>query len=161
MRVETEVTRIVTFRVGDGLFAAPIDRVERVLRYETPRRVPGTASWIQGVIDYAGRVVPVVDLRRRFGMPTADQSAPTRIIVLSAPADWMAIVVDTVLDVRALEASGLENPPGVLHGAAFDAMGGMARRGGELVIVLDIDRLFASSGERELPVTGDGHSAVR
>ncbi|MEP7344822.1 MAG: chemotaxis protein CheW [Gemmatimonadaceae bacterium] len=161
MKVEAEVTRIVTFRVGHDLFAAPIDRVERVLRYETPRRVPGTASWVEGVIDYGGRVVPVVDLRRRFGMPAADQSSPTRVIVLSAPAEWMAIVVDAVLDVRALEASELETPPSVLRGAALDAMSGMARRGGELVIVLDIDRLVASSGEREQPAAGDELTTAR
>jgi purine-binding chemotaxis protein CheW len=159
--VEAEVTRIVTFRVGRDLFAAPIDRVERVLRYETPRRVPGTASWVEGVIDYGGRVVPVVDLRRRFGMPDADGAAPTRVIVLSAPDDWMAIIVDAVLDVRALEASGVETPPAVLRGAAFDAMQGMVRRGEELVIVLDVDRLFVSPGEREGPTTGDERTTAR
>ncbi len=161
MSVETDVTRIVTFRVGQELYAAPIDRVERVLRYETPRPVPGTASWVEGVIDYGGRVVPVVDLRRRFGLPAADRAVPARVIVLSAPSDWMAIVVDAVLDVRTLEASALVPPSGVLRGAAFDAMRGMSRRDGELVIVLDIDRLFASSGEREQPVVGDERSPAR
>lgn len=155
----TELPRIVTFRVGRELFAAPIDRVERVLRYETPRRVPGTPSWIEGVIDYAGRVVPVINLRQRLDLPAVDPSAPTRVIVVSAPGDWMAIVVDAVLDVRALAPGELETPPGMLRGAAFDAMGGMVHRGSDLVIILDIDRLFASTGERHPSSADDGRAA--
>jgi len=158
MSTATELQRIVTFRVGSELFAAPIDRVERVLRYETPRRVPGTPSWIEGVIDYGGRVVPVLNLRQRFNLPATDLSAPTRVIVVSAPGDWMAIVVDAVLDVRALAPGELETPPGLLRGAAFEAMGGMAHRGSDLVIILDIDRLFASSGERPQPAVDDGRA---
>ena len=161
MNSVADVPRIVTFRVGDDLFAAPIDRVERVLRYEAPRRVPGTAPWVEGVIDYGGRVVPLVDLRRRFGMPAAARGAPTRVIVLSAPDDWLAIVVDAVLDVRSLEPAGVDPPPVVLRGAAFDAMHGIVRRGEDLVIVLNIDRLFVSVAEREGLAAADERITAR
>ena len=63
--------QIVTFRLGDDLFAADINSVERVLRYKQPSPVPNVPEWIEGVIEYQKRVLPVVDLRARFSMERA------------------------------------------------------------------------------------------
>ncbi|MFN8572853.1 MAG: chemotaxis protein CheW [Gemmatimonadaceae bacterium] len=149
MSGHAELPRIVTFRVGRDLFAAPLERVERVLRYETPRRVPGTPDWVEGVIDYAGRAVPLVDLRRRFGVDQTSAAAQSRVLVLSAGTEWMAVVVDAVLDVRPLADGALEEPPTFFRGGAADAMRGMTRRGDDLVVVIDVDRLFAPAHRGE------------
>lgn len=151
--------RIVTFRIGRDLFGVPIANVERVLGYGRARRIPGSADWIVGVIDYDGRVVPVVDLGRRFGMQDGAPSAPTRVMVLSACGDWMAIGVDAVLDVRGVEGDGLERPPAALQGGSMDATLGMARRGDELVVVLDVSRLLAAA-DTERAGTGDAITAA-
>ena len=62
-----ESTRLVTFRLGEHLFAAEIHAVQRVLRYEAPRALPDMPDWMEGVVDYQGTMVPVIDMRRRFG----------------------------------------------------------------------------------------------
>src|SRR6476619_2616082 len=68
----TTVSKIVTFRLGDDLFAADIYSVERVLRYQQTTPVPNVPDWIDGVIDYQGRVVPLINLRNRFELPSAE-----------------------------------------------------------------------------------------
>jgi purine-binding chemotaxis protein CheW len=67
--MKIESNKLVTFRLGDDLFAADIFAVERVLRYMQPTSVPDMPEYIEGVVDYQGRVVPIVNLRRRFEMP--------------------------------------------------------------------------------------------
>ncbi|PYP76370.1 MAG: chemotaxis protein CheW, partial [Gemmatimonadetes bacterium] len=78
--MKIEANKLVTFKLGDDLFAADIFAVERVLRYTAPTSVPDMPEYIEGVIDYQGRVVPIVNLRRRFEMPHVDVRNETRIL---------------------------------------------------------------------------------
>lgn len=141
---ESAMTRIVTFRLGADLFAADIGCVERVLRHEAPRSLPSMPEWIEGVIEYSGRVVPVVDLRRRFGLVATPVGAQTRLVVLTSSDEWVAALVDGVLDVRTLHPSDLSPPPGFFRGLAGEYLKGLTRRDEELVVVLDVERLLAS-----------------
>jgi purine-binding chemotaxis protein CheW len=141
---ESAVSRIVTFRLGADLFAADIQAVERVLRHDRPRALPSMPDWVEGVIEYSGRVVPVVDLRRRFGLAATPLTAQTRLIVLASSDEWVAALVDAVLDVRALPAAELTPSPAFFRGLAGEYLKGLTRRGDELVVVLDVDRLLAS-----------------
>lgn len=140
-----ESSQIVTFRIGDDLFAADIYSVERVLRYQPPTAIPNVPDWIEGVIDYQGRVVPVINLRRRFELPTAPVAAETRILVLNAGGEWIAAVVDGVLEVAGIEASGVQPPPPLFRGIAGEYLKGIARRGERLVIFLDVERLLSTT----------------
>ena len=136
--------QIVTFRLGDDLFAAGISDVERVLRYAAPTPVPNVPDWVKGVIEYRSRVVPVIDLRERFGLEAADVDGATRLMVLAADGEWVAAVVDAVLEVVALGASQLAEPPALFRGLAGEFLRGILRRGERLVIVLDVARLLAT-----------------
>ena len=137
-------SQIVTFRLGDELFAADIFSVERVLRYTSPTPVPNVPSWIEGVIDYQGRVVPVINLRRRFELPAAPVAADGRILVLSVDGEWVAATVDGVLDVSVLEADRLAPPPPLFRGLTASYVRGVVRRADRLVVFLDVARLFAT-----------------
>lgn len=137
-------SQIVTFRLGEELFAADIFSVERVLRYIAPTPVPNVPEWIEGVIDYQGRVVPVINLRRRFEMPKAPVAADGRILVLSVDDEWVAATVDGVLDVSALDGSRLAPPPALFKGLAASYVRGVVRRGDRLVVFLDVPNLFAT-----------------
>lgn len=139
------VSKIVTFRLAEDLFAADIYSVERVLRYQTPTPVPNVPEWIDGVIDYQGRVVPLINLRRRFELPAAAPAAETRILVFNAGGEWVGGVVDAVLDVAPLEAGKLAPPPALFRGLAAEYLLGVVRRDQRLVIFLDVARLLTTS----------------
>jgi purine-binding chemotaxis protein CheW len=136
--------QIVTFRLGDDLFAADINEVERVLRYAAPTPVPNVPEWVKGVIEYRSRVVPVIDLRERFELSTPEVNGATRLMVLSANGDWVAAIVDAVLEVVPLGASQLAAPPALFRGLAAEFLRGILRRNERLIIVLDVTRLLAT-----------------
>jgi purine-binding chemotaxis protein CheW len=146
-RDATDLLQIVTFRIGTELFAADVRAVERVLRYQTSTPLPDVPAWIVGVLEYQQRVVPVIDLRLRFGLSVAAVTGDTRIIVFNTAAGWTAGIVDAVLDVSAIESGRLEAPPPLLHGLAAVYLHGIARRDGQLVLLLNADRVLSSTDQ--------------
>lgn len=154
MTAAPELQRIVTFRLATDLFAADIFAVERVLRYEAPRVIPDVPEWIEGVLEHEGRVVPVIDLRRRFGLPEAERGPQTRMIVMSAGDEVVVAVVDAVLDVRPLDPTQLAPPPELFRGLASRYLRGLTRRDGELVVLLDIGHLLSSRERLTLKTAG-------
>ena len=140
-----ELSKLVTFRLGDDLFAADIFAVERVLRYQPPTVVPDMPSWIEGVIEYQQRVVPVINLRRRFELPDAPVRNETRILVLNSGAEWVGAIVDSVLEVAGIEDGQLSSPPEFFRGLAGEYLKGIVRQSERLVIVLDIGRLLSAT----------------
>ncbi|GAC1515367.1 MAG: chemotaxis protein CheW [Gemmatimonadaceae bacterium] len=155
--------KIVTFRLGDDLFAADIHAVERVLRYQEPTTIPDVPDWIDGVIDYQKRVVPILNLRRRFELAAASPTAETRILVFSAGGDWIAGIVDAVLDVSTLDAAALAPPPPFFRGLRNEFLKGIVRRDTRLVIFLDVERLLSTNDRLALAEATDelpGEGAV-
>lgn len=142
---EDTLTRAVTFRIGRDLYAVEVRAVERVVRYATPRRVPRLPEWVEGIVDVDGRVVPVVDLRRRLGVEAAVPNAQTRLLLVSFEDEWCAVVVDEVLDVRPLEAADVASPPALVSALGGALVRGTVRRGDQLVLVLEVQALFSAA----------------
>jgi len=143
--VKTDVVRLVTFRLADGWFAADILCVERVIRYAPPGGVPDVPAWIEGVLDYRGRPIPVVDLRRRIELPAARRGPETRILVLDTSAGWVGAIVDRVLEIAVVPASSVTPPPELFRGFRAEFVRGIARVGEQLAVVLDVDRVLTST----------------
>src|SRR4051812_4248105 len=94
-----EEDKLVTFRLGDDYFAADVHAVERVLRYEPATSVPDMPDYVEGVMEYQGRVLPVVNLRRRFELPAIELRAEARTLILNVSGEWIGVVVDAVTEV--------------------------------------------------------------
>jgi len=137
--------QIVTFRLGDDLFAADIHAVERVLRYRAPAPVPNVPAWIEGVIEYQGRVVPVVNLRRRFEMSAAAPAHDARILVFDADGERVAGAVDAVLDVSSVDPAAIAAPPPLCRGLSREYLRGIVRRGDSLVVIVDAARILSAT----------------
>jgi purine-binding chemotaxis protein CheW len=144
MSYAVESTRLVTFRLGEHLFAADIHAVQRVLRHEPPRALPDMPEWMEGVVDYQGTMVPVIDMRRRFGMNASAPGPQARLMVCTAPGGLAALMVDAVLDVKPVQASELMDPPELFRGLASEYLKALTRRQGQLVVVLDVEVLMSS-----------------
>jgi purine-binding chemotaxis protein CheW len=141
----TPVTKIVTFKLADDFFAADIHSVERVLRYQAPTPIPNVPEWIEGVLEYQKRVVPVLDLRKRFELPPRDAASDTRILVFNADGEWIAGIVDQVLEVATLDREKLAPPPKMFRGLSAEYLRGIVRRDERLIIYLDVTRLLSTN----------------
>jgi purine-binding chemotaxis protein CheW len=142
-----ERTQLVTFRVGADLFAADIFSVERVLRYTAPRPIPNVPAWLEGVIDYGGRVVPVIDLRTRFELSASTQRDTARILVIVAGDDWIGAIVDGVDEVLTVTSGQLTPPPALFKGLAKQYLRALVRRKTEeepVIVVLDVAQLLTA-----------------
>lgn len=137
-------TQLVVFRVGDDRFAADIFAVERVLRFTAPRPIPNVPAWLEGVIDYGGRVVPVIDLRMRFELPAAPSRESARILVVVAGDDWIAAIVDGVDEVITVTAAQLEPPPPLFKGLAKQYLRALVRRSDHVIVALDVAQLLTA-----------------
>lgn len=149
-------TRLVTFRLGEHLFAAEIQTVQRVLRYEMPRALPDMPEWMEGVVDYQGTMVPVIDMRRRFGLSATTPGPQARLLVCAAQRGIAAMLVDAVLDVKPVEPTDLLDPPELFRGLTGEYLKGLARRNGQLVVVLDVENLLSTHAPLRFQADGVG-----
>jgi purine-binding chemotaxis protein CheW len=152
--MSTLTDKLVTFRLGEDLFAADVHAVERVLRYTPPTSVPDMPEYIVGVMDYLGRVVPVVNLRRRFELPVVDANPETRSLILNVSGEWIGVVVDSVTAVVPFDPAAVAPPPKLFRGLAGEYLKGIVRHNDRLLIYLDVERLLSSTERIALAEAG-------
>lgn len=152
--MSTLTDKLVTFRLGDDHFAADVHAVERVLRYTPPTSVPDMPEYIEGVMDYLGRVVPVVNLRRRFELPSIEARPETRTLVLNVAGEWIGVVVDAVTEVTPFDPLSVAPPPKLFRGLASEYLKGIVRQGERLVIYLDVEHLLSTTERIALGAAG-------
>src|SRR5207247_10876202 len=113
--------QLVTFKVAGQDFAFNIFQVERILRYEAPAPLPKAPDFLEGVLQYQGTAVPLIDLRKRLGVP-APLREETRIVVLQWDGAKLGIVVDAVTEVLQLLATEVTAPPTIVKGLAAESI---------------------------------------
>jgi len=136
----------LTFRLGDEEYAIDILQVREIRAHEAVTRIHQAAAFMKGVINLRGNIVPIVDLRTRFGLPVADAAGV--VIILDVDGAFMGIAVDAVTDVVALLPQQIRQAP-AFH-TAIDAafIRGIAPVDGRMLIVADIGSLIAPPAER-------------
>ena len=152
--MSTLADKLVTFRLGDDHFAADVQAVERVLRYVAPTSVPDMPDYIEGVMDYQGRVVPLVNLRSRFELPAVPTGSETRTLILNVSGEWIGVVVDSVTEVAPFDPAKVAPPPKLFRGLAGEYLKGIVRHGDKLVIYLDVEQLLSTTERIALQQAG-------
>lgn len=140
-----EVLQLVTFRLGNEEFSLDILRVQEIIRHMELTRVPRTPDFVEGVINLRGRVIPVLDLRKRFGLPADERTNETRIIVVDVDNRTVGLKVDAVSEVLRLPADTVEPPPTIVTGAESDYIKGVGKLEGRLIILLDVSKILTST----------------
>ncbi len=144
----TEVRQYLTFKLAGEVFALDVVKVREILDYTTITKVPQTPEFMKGVINLRGSVVPVVDMRLKFGIATQDKTVDTCIIVVEINIDSEATVlgalVDSVQEVFELEPSQIEPAPRIGTKLRTEFIMGMGKRDDQFVIILDVDKVFSS-----------------
>ena len=136
--------QLVSFKVAGQDFALNIFQVERILRYEAPAPLPKAPDFLEGVLQYQGAAVPLVDLRKRLGVP-APHREETRSVILEWEGGKLGVVVDAVTEVLQLAAEAITSPPGIVKGLAAEYITGLVVKDGRTIIVLNAARLLSST----------------
>jgi purine-binding chemotaxis protein CheW len=142
--------QLVVFQLGAELYGVEISRVHEIIRLQSVTKVPRAPAFVEGVINLRGKVIPVVDLRRRFGLPTAEHTRASRIVVVELGDQVVGIIVDGVSEVLRVNTATVEPPSPVVAGIDSEYLHGIAKLTDRLVILLDLDRVLAREERRAL-----------
>ncbi|RII30631.1 MAG: chemotaxis protein CheW [Geobacter sp.] len=156
----TETVQYLTFKLGEEIFSLDVAKVREILEYTNITKVPQTPDFMCGVINLRGSVVPVIDLRLKFGMPATERTVNTCIIVVEVQMENEDIVLgtlaDSVQEVVELEPEQIEPAPQIGTRLNTEFIRGMGKQDGNFIIILDIDKVF-SNEELE---TVQGHGSL-
>ena len=149
MKQAVDQTQYLTFYIADEEYAVGVLQVKEIIEYDTVTKVPSTPPWIRGVINLRGSVVPVVDLAVKFGLPQAEVTRRTCIVIVEVDMGGektvMGVMADAVSQVVELSAQEIEPPPAFGTRVRVDYLKGMGKAGKKFVLMLDIDRVLSAS----------------
>ena len=138
--------QLVTFSLGAEEFGVNILLVQEIIRIPPITRVPNTPSYLDGVINLRGNIIPVVSLRTRFGMPQVEESDLSRIIVFQVQHKVLGIRVDAVTEVMRLDEESLEPPPSISLGSLESRfIRGVGKIGERLIVLLELDQIMGDN----------------
>lgn len=138
----------VIFRVGSAEYVLPASEVVQMESYDGATPVPGTPAHVVGVIQVRGRVVPVVDLRTRFGLPSAERTLDTRVVVTEQSGRVVGLLVDRAREVVRLAPSELKPPPAIVSAQAGGFVTAIANIGPRIVMLVDVSSLVGVEQEQ-------------
>ena len=144
--------QIVGFRIGHETFGLPISLVHEIVRPPEITNVPHAPEYVEGVMNLRGRIVPVIDLRRRFGGAAGENSRKNRVLIVDVESKAVGLIVDSASEVLKISDAQIEPPPDVFTTAATSYVTGVAKHQGRLIILVDLSRIL-QNGELCLPVT--------
>jgi purine-binding chemotaxis protein CheW len=137
--------QLVVFELGEERYGLDIATVYEIIRHQPITAVPQAPAFVEGVINLRGRIIPVVDLRDRFGMATGALTKASRIVVCDAAGTRVGLVVDGVSEVLMVPSDAIESTPDVAAGPDAGYLRGIAKLGERLIILLDLDGLFGAA----------------
>lgn len=137
-------SKYLTFVLGEEEYGLEILKVREIIGIMEITSVPQTPEFIKGVINLRGKVIPVVDLRRKFGMETAEYTEETCIIVVDIAESSMGILVDTVSEVLDIPQESIEPPPSFGSSINTEFILGMGKIKGKVKILLDINKVLST-----------------
>jgi len=143
-----ETTQYLTYKLGDEIFALDIGKVREVLDFTSATKVPRTPDFMRGVINLRGSVVPVVDLRLKFGMSATEKTVNTCVIITEVTVDndttVLGALADSVQEVIDLTPADISPAPKIGTRLRTEFIRGMGKRDDRFIIILDIDKVFSS-----------------
>jgi len=145
-----ELLQLVSFNIGDEEFGVDILKVQEINRMVEVTRVPNAPEYVDGVINLRGKVIPIIDLRRRFGMPRKEKDKNSRIIVVELAGKVLGFVVDAVSEVLRIPGSVTEPPPSIIAGIKAEYITAIGKLENRLLILLDLERVLTVDEHEEM-----------
>ncbi len=155
-----EQQQMVGFRVGPETFAVPIALVHEIVRLPRITAVPEAPTHIEGVMNLRGKIIPVVDLRKRFGDPDPKPDRRNRVIVAELDGRKFGLIVDAASEVLKIAPSQVEAPPIVFGEGEVNYVTGVAKLGGRIVILIDVNKVLQKGELRRIGELAEGQNAA-
>jgi purine-binding chemotaxis protein CheW len=146
----SETIQVVSFKLGSEEYGVDISQVQEINRMVAVTHVPRAPQFMEGVINLRGQLIPIIDLRARFGMPRAEHTKNTRIVVTEIGTKRVGMVVDSVSEVLRLPVDQIEPAPEMITGVDTEYIRGVGKIEDRLIILLDLARIISTAEKREL-----------
>ena len=142
--IENDEVQLVVFVMENEEFACGINNVREVLKMIRVTPLPRSLDFVEGVINMRGDVIPVIDLRKRFGLPEAERTDESRIIIVEVEDRMVGLIVDSVTEVIRLMEKQIQDAPSQVAGGRTDLIMGVGKIEQRMLIILNLDRILTS-----------------
>ncbi|RPH93558.1 purine-binding chemotaxis protein CheW [candidate division KSB1 bacterium] len=150
MHTDRRAGKYLTFVLAEEEYGVEILKVREIIGMMDTTAVPGMPEYVNGVINLRGKVIPVIDMRLKFGMPAVEHTSETCIIVMDVRGNLMGVVVDRVSEVLEILSEEIEDAPNVGVAVENEFILGMAKSKGRVKILLEIDRVLCEAASLEV-----------
>ena len=148
--------QLVSFRLADEEYGIEISKVREIILVGEITEVPQTPPYVKGLINLRSTVIPIVDLKLRFGLPETEQTDDTRIVVVDMGGKTIGVIVDAVNEVLRISRDQIAPPPQAVQGnAGDDYVTGLAKVNDRLLILLDIEKIMFDQSQQEGPLSNE------
>lgn len=145
-----ELIQLVSFMLAEEEYGVEVLKVREIIRMPTITKMPNTPPFVEGIINLRERVIPIISMRKRFGLMENENSNHTRIIIMDVGGNLTGFVVDSVSEVIRIRSSEIQPPPSMVMsgGIGQEFITGVFNHAERLLVIMDVDRMF-SDEERE------------
>ncbi len=153
--------QVVGFRIGGETFGVRISNVREIVRVPEITSVPNAPDYLEGVINLRGKIIPVMDLRKRFGQTEVQPDKKNRILVVDLDGKLVGLIVNAASEVLKIPPSEIENPGAMLQEGDAGFVTGVGKLNGRLIILIDLHKLFQKGEWKRLEDVTTPIAAVR
>jgi len=140
-----ELIQLVSFMLADEEYGVEVLKVREIIRMPNITKMPNSPPHVEGIINLRGKVIPIISMRRRFGLSECDNSSHTRIIIMDVAGALTGFIVDAVSEVIRIQNSEIQPPPSMVlsGGIGREFITGVFNHAERLLIIMDVDRMFS------------------
>ena len=144
------ILQLVTFKLGTEEFGVDILKVQEINKMMSITKIPNAPTFIEGVINLRGKIIPIVDLRKRLGFRDQMYDKSTRIIVVELDGLVLGFIVDSVSEVLRIPENTIEPPPSMVAGIESEYIEGVGKLDDRLLILLELKKVFSSPERKDI-----------
>ncbi|WP_028307531.1 chemotaxis protein CheW [Desulfitibacter alkalitolerans] len=148
--VRREEEQLVVFNLSGETYGVDISAVREIIRVQAITEVPRTPDFVEGVINLRGKVIPVIDLHKRFDLPFVEETSHTRIMVVEVDNVTVGMIVDAVSEVLRIPKDSIDPPPPVISGVDSAYLRGVGKLEDRLIILLDLNQVLHKKEKKHL-----------
>lgn len=149
-KIKDEILQLVTFSIGNEEFGVEILKVQEINKMMQVTKIPNSPSFVEGVINLRGKVIPIINLRTKLQMPAKEIDKNTRIVVMEIQGKTVGFIVDAVSEVLRIPRSITEPPPPMVGSVSSEYIVAVGKLEDRLLILLDVEKILSSEEKQAL-----------